>query len=102
MGWNFPLSESIPAHFLPALSYSFSAGRNTAITKCAKFEAPSSSCSQRTTQCSARQQVADGDTQRLASFHIVIARQIRIGQDKYARPYRSLVRFFQFGGRAGH
>jgi hypothetical protein len=50
MGWNFPLSRNIPMHFLSALSYSLSAGRNTAITKCAKFEAPSSSCSHRTTQ----------------------------------------------------
>src|SRR5580692_9442330 len=31
-------------------SYSFRTGRSTAITKCAKCEAPSSSCSQRTTQ----------------------------------------------------
>src|SRR5439155_187338 len=39
---------------LGGASYSLRAGRRTAMTKCAKFDAPSSSCSQRTTQCSAR------------------------------------------------
>src|SRR5882762_9498153 len=54
MGWNFPLLGKIPAYSLPKLSYSLRVGRRTAMTKCAKFEAPSSSCSQRTTQCSPR------------------------------------------------
>src|SRR5256885_8885678 len=54
MGWNFRLLRKISARFAERLYYSLSAGRRTAITKCAKFDAPSSNCSQRTTQWSAR------------------------------------------------
>src|SRR5216683_7126717 len=48
------------------------------------------------------QKVGDCYAQRLASFHVVIAGEIRIRKDKYARSCRSVIRFFQFGGRAGH
>ncbi len=44
----------LTVNFDRATSYSFSVGRSTAIKKCAKFEASSSICSQRTTQWSER------------------------------------------------
>src|SRR5260370_8328103 len=48
------LEGKISAEFAREFSYSLRVGRSTAITKCAKFDAPSSSWSHRATQCSAK------------------------------------------------
>jgi hypothetical protein len=54
-----------------------------------------------TAACATAQKVSDGDAQSLARFDIVIAGEVRIGEDENAGTDRSVVCFAKFYGRTG-
>ena len=51
--------------------------------------------------CATAQKVSHGDAQSLARFDIVVAGEVRIGEDKNPGTDRSVVRFAKFYGRTG-
>jgi len=48
----------------------------------------------------AAKKIPDGDAKRLASFHVIVASEIRIAEHEHARTRRCMVRFIKAGGSA--
>ena len=54
-----------------------------------------------TAACATAQKISDGDAQSLARLNIIIAGEVRIGEDENAGTDGSVVRFAKFYGRTG-